>query len=81
MRVCGDPNHRQHLDRHDAPSVHVCLYWSAAVQGTLVSVMPVSHSWGGVTVSDDVAPHTPAVIKRCSSPLVNVTGQILQLHR
>lgn len=32
--VRGDPNHRQHLDCHNTPPVHVRLYWSAAVQGT-----------------------------------------------
>ena len=34
VRVCGNQNNRKHLDRHNAPPVHVCLYWSAALQGT-----------------------------------------------
>lgn len=34
VRVRGDPNHRQHLDCHNTPSVHVCLHWSSALQGT-----------------------------------------------
>lgn len=33
--VClrGDPHHWEHCHRHLAPAVHVCLHWSAAVQG------------------------------------------------
>lgn len=34
VRVRGDPHHRQHLNRHNPPAVHVRLHWSAAFQGT-----------------------------------------------
>lgn len=40
--VRGDPHHRQHPDCHNTPSVHVCLYWSAALQGTC-SCFPPFH--------------------------------------
>lgn len=33
--VRGHQDHRQHHDRHHAAAIHVRLYWSAALQGTV----------------------------------------------
>lgn len=37
--VCGHQDHRQHHDRHHTAAVHVRLYWSAALQGTMKIVI------------------------------------------
>lgn len=33
VRVCGHQNHRQHRPGHHAAEFHVCLHWSATLQG------------------------------------------------
>lgn len=43
--VRGDPNYRQHPDRHDAPSVHVRLHWSAALQGAWSNPCSAAPCW------------------------------------
>lgn len=45
VRLCGHQDHRQHYDRHHAAAVHVCLYWSAALQGSEDEVHGVTAEW------------------------------------